>query len=98
MSDVLFCQAWISLLHLPNPRAKRPLKLMGSNGAFLSWCNTRERFQEGDASQTFRSVSMETRRKGRFSTLLTFVEQIAVTSCPGTGRVGSRLQNLQGVP
>ena len=53
----LCCQAWISLLLLPEPRAnkKTVLKvrcfkdapLRGSKGAFVSWCSTRERFQEG---------------------------------------------------
>ena len=51
------CHAWISLLLLPEPRAKRKTalkvrcfndaSLRGSNGAFVSWCRTRERFQEG---------------------------------------------------
>ena len=49
----LFCQACISLLHLPYPRAKRKTvlkvkcfkeaSLFGSKGAFVSWCKTRER-------------------------------------------------------
>ena len=53
----LCCQAWISLLLLPEPRAKRKTalkvrcfrdaSLRGSKGAFVSWCSTRERFQEG---------------------------------------------------
>ena len=53
----LCCHAWISLLCLPEPRAKRKtvLKvrcfrdafLRGSKGAFVSWCSTRERCQEG---------------------------------------------------
>ena len=53
----LCCHAWISLLLLPEPRAKRKTvlkvrcfrdaSLSGSKGAFVSWCSTRERFQEG---------------------------------------------------
>ena len=53
----LCCHAWISLLFLPEPRAKRKTvlkvrcfrdaSLRGSKGAFVSWCSTRERFQEG---------------------------------------------------
>ena len=53
----LCCHAWISLLLLPEPRAKRKTvlkvrcfrdaSLSGSKGALVSWCNTRERFQEG---------------------------------------------------
>ena len=53
----LCCHAWISLLLLPEPRAKRKTvlkvrcfrdaSLRGSKGAFVSWCSTRERFQEG---------------------------------------------------
>ena len=53
----LCCHACISLLLLPEPRAKRKTvlkvrcfsdaSLRGSKGAFVSWCNTRERFQEG---------------------------------------------------
>ena len=57
LSDVLVLKACISLLRLHNPRAKRKTVLkvkffkeassIGSNGAFVSWCNTRDRFQEG---------------------------------------------------
>ena len=53
----LCCHAWISLLLLPEPRAKRKTvlkvrcfkdaSLRGSKGAFVSWCSTKERFQEG---------------------------------------------------
>ena len=53
----LCCHAWISLRLLPEPRAKRKTvlkvtcfrdaSLSGSKGAFVSWCSTRERFQEG---------------------------------------------------
>ena len=60
----LFCQACISLLRLPDPRAKRKtvlkgkcfkeVSLIGSNGAFVSWCKTRER------GFSFGSVSVET--------------------------------------
>ena len=44
-------------MRLPEPKAKRKTvfkvkcvreaSLMGSYGAFVSWCKTRERFQEG---------------------------------------------------
>ena len=57
LTGVLFCQACISLLRLPDPRAKgktvlkvkcfKNASLIGSTGAVVSWCNTRERFQEG---------------------------------------------------
>ena len=69
---VFLCRkAWISLLSLPEPKAKRKtvLKVMlscfkktslrGSNWAFVSWYSTRERFQEGMPLMTFRSVSVE---------------------------------------
>ena len=54
---LLCCHAWISLLRLPEPKANRKVvlkvkcfkdaSLRGSNGAFVNWCSTRERFQEG---------------------------------------------------
>ena len=51
----LCCHACISLLLLPEPSAKRNMvlkvksfkSLRGSKGAFVNWCSTRERFQEG---------------------------------------------------
>ena len=63
----LCCHAWISLLLLPEPRAKRKTvlkvrcfrdaSLSGSKGAFVSWCSTRERFH---TPPPFGSVSVET--------------------------------------
>ena len=74
-------QAWISLLCLPEPRANRKTVLKvkcfseasfkGSKGAFVSWCKTRERFQEGmPLSLSLWKIS---RRRVRFSSLLTLV-------------------------
>ena len=50
-------QAWISLMCLPEPKSSRKTVLKvkcfseasfkGSKGALVSWCKTRERFQEG---------------------------------------------------
>ena len=72
---VLLCQAWISLLHLPDPRGKRKtvLKvkcfkedpLIGSNGALVSRCKTSERLQEGIPSLGL-SLWRLSRRRARF--------------------------------
>ena len=77
----LCCQAWISLLLLPEPRAKRKTvlkvkcfsdaSLRGSKGAFVSWCNTRERFQEGIPLRPLGlSLWKLSRRRVRLSSLL----------------------------
>ena len=77
-------QAWISLLRLPEPKAKRKrvLKvkcfreapLRGSNGGFVSWCSTRERFQEGMPLRPLGlSLWKLSRRRARFSSLLTLM-------------------------
>ena len=75
-------QAWISLLRLPEPKASRKTVLKvncfseasfkGSKGALVSWCNTRERFQEGIPLLPLGlSLWKLSRRRGRFSSLLT---------------------------
>ena len=77
----LCCQAWISLLLLPEPRAKRKTvlkvrcfrdaSLSGSKGAFVSWCSTRERFQEGIPLRPLGlSLWKLSRRRERLSSLL----------------------------
>ena len=59
----LFTQAWILVLCFPDARANRKtvLKarcfreafLRGSKGALVSWCKTRDRFQEGISVRRF---------------------------------------------
>ena len=77
-------QAWISLLRLPEPKAIRKTVLkvkcfkeasfMGSNGAFVNWCSTRERFQEGMPLLPLGlSLWKLSRRRVRFSSLLTLM-------------------------
>ena len=77
-------QAWISLLSLPEPKAIRKTVLKGkcfkeayfrgSKGAFVSWCNTRDRFQEG---MPFLPLGLSLwklfRRRVRFASLLTLM-------------------------
>ena len=63
----LLSQAWISLVCLPEPKAKRKTvlkvrsfkeaSLRGCKRAFVSWCRTRERFQD---KMPLGSVSTET--------------------------------------
>ena len=83
----LCCQACISLLLLPEPRAKWKTVLKvkcfsdasfrGSKGAFVSWCNTRERFQEGTPLLPFGlSLWKQSRRQVRFSSLLMLMEEL----------------------
>ena len=77
----LFCKACISHLRLPNPRAKRKTvlkvkcfkeaSLIGSNGAFVSWCKNQGEVPGGDSPPAFGSVSGKlSRRRVRFSSLL----------------------------
>ena len=77
----LCCHAWISLLLLPEPRAKtkivlkvrcfRDASLSGSKGAYVSWCSTRERFQEGIPLHPLGlSLWKLSRRRVRLSSLL----------------------------
>ena len=85
---MFFCnQAWISLLRLPEPRANRKTVLKvkcfnedsfkDSKGAFVSWCKTRDRFQEGipllNLSLSIWKLSL---RPVRFSSLLTLMEEL----------------------
>ena len=65
----LFCQACISLLRLPDPRAKRKtvLKVKCFKEAFnwfkmnlVSWCKNQEEVPGGDSPPAFGSVSVET--------------------------------------
>ena len=83
----LCCQACISLLLLPDPRAKRKTvlrvrcfsdaSLRGSKGALVNWCNTRERFQEGTPLQPWGLPLWKlSRRRVRFSSLLILMEEI----------------------
>ena len=78
----LCCHAWISLLLLLEPRAKRKTvlkvrcfsvaSLRGSKGAFVSWCNTRERFHEGIPLLPLGlSLWKLSKRRVRLSSLLT---------------------------
>ena len=80
-------QAWISLLCLPEPKANkktvlnvrcfREASLRGSNGAFVSWCSTRERFQEGMPLLPLGlSLWKLSRRRVRFSSLLTLMVEL----------------------
>ena len=47
---------------------------MGSKGALVNWCNTRERFQEGMPLLPLGlSLWKLSRRRVRFSSLLTFM-------------------------
>ena len=77
----LCSQAWISVLCLLEPKAKRKTvlkvkcfreaSLRGSKGAFVSWCNTRERFQEGTHLEPLGlSLWKLSKRRERFSSLL----------------------------
>ena len=90
----LFYQAWISLLRLPNPRAKRKTllkvkcfkeaSLIGSNGAFVSWCNTSERFQEGMPLRPLGlSLWKVSKRRVRFSSLMTLMGKFPSLSTMG---------------
>ena len=78
----LCSQAWISFLHLPEPRTIRKTVLKvkcfkeasfrGSKGAFVSWCNTRDRFQDGMPLLPLGlSLWKLSRKRVRFSSLLT---------------------------
>ena len=82
--------------------------LKGSNGAFVSWCKTSERFQEGIPLRPFGSVSVETIQEtseilmfaninGRIPQFASSCHQwyLAVTSCPGKGIVGSACPAVQ---
>ena len=80
--------AWISLLHLPEPRANRKTVLKvkcfsetsfkSSKGAFISLCRTRERFQVGMPLLPLGlSLWKLSRRRVRFSSMLTLTG-----SCP----------------
>ena len=115
----LCCHACISLL-LPEPRAKRKTvlkvrcfrdaSLRGSKGAFVSWCSTRERFQEGiPLCPLGLSLWKLSKKRVRLSSLLilTVVSPSlsamadlcqwcwAVTSCPQRGAIGSQPPTLQ---
>ena len=94
-----------------DPRAKRKTvlkvkcfkeaSLIGSNGAFVSWCKTRERFQEGNPLWPLGlSLWKLSRRRVKFSSLLILMSEFpslsametcnhqwcwAVTSCPEKG-------------
>ena len=79
----LCCHAWISLLRLPEPKANRKVvlkvkcfkdaSLRGSNGAFVSWCSTRERFKEGIPLRPLGlSLWKLSKRRVRLSSLLIF--------------------------
>ena len=85
--------------------------LRGSKGAFVSWCSTRERFQEGTPLRPFGlSLWKLSKRRVRLSFLLilTVVSPSlsemedcihqwcwAVTSCPQRGTLGSQPPTLQ---
>ena len=80
-------QAWISLLRLPEPRANRKTVLKvkcfreasfkGSKGAFVSWCRTRVRFQEGMPLLPLGlSLWKRSRRRVRFSSLPTLMGEL----------------------
>ena len=80
-------QAWISLLRLPEPRANRKTVLKvkcfseaffkDSKGALVSWCKTRERFQEGIPPLPLGlSLWKLSRRRVRFSSLLTLMGEL----------------------
>ena len=85
---MLLCnQAWISLLRLPEPRAKRKTVLKvkcfseasfkGSKGALVSWCRARERFQLGMPLLPLGlSLWKLSRRQVRFSSLLTLMGEL----------------------
>ena len=81
-------QAWISLLRLPERRARRKTVLKvkcfneasfkGTKGAFVNWCRTSERFQGGMPLLPLGlSLWKLSRRRARFSSLLTLM-----VSCP----------------
>ena len=83
----LFCQAWISLLRLPEPRASRKTVLkvkcfnedspIGSKGALVNWCRTRERFQEGMPLLPLGlSLWKLSRRQVRLSSLLILMDEL----------------------
>ena len=109
----LCCHAWISLLLLPEPNAKRKTvlkvkcfrdaSLSGSKGAFVNWCSTKERFQEGIPNRPLGlSLWKISRRQVRlyypvYQQWQTCIHQWswAVTSCPQRGRVGSQPPTLQ---
>ena len=118
---MFFCnQVCISLLRLPEPRANRKTVLKvkcfneasfrGSKGAFVSWCKTRGRFQEGIPLLPLGlSLWKLSRRRVRFSSLLTLMGELpnwiyihrwylVVTSGPGTGARGSQLWISEVVP
>ena len=80
-------QTWISLLRLPEPRARRKIVLKvkcfseasfkGSKGAFVSWCRTSERFQDGIPLLPLGlSLWKLSKRQVRFSSLLTLMEEL----------------------
>ena len=79
----LFCQACISLLHLPDPRANRKTVLKVkffmkafSSGALVTWYNTRERFQEGiPLGPLGLPLWKLSRRHIRFSSLLILMDE-----------------------
>ena len=85
---MLLCnQGWISLLRLPEPRANRKTVLKvkcfneasfkGSKGAFVSWCKTRNRFQEGIPLLPLGlSLWKLSRRRVRFSSLVTLMGEL----------------------
>ena len=83
----LCSQAWISLLGLPGPRAKRQSVLKvkcfreaffkGSKGALVNLCSTRERFPEGMPLLPLGlSLWKLSRRRARFSSLLTLTDEL----------------------
>ena len=83
----LCSQAWISLLCLPEPRASRKTVLKvkcfseasfkGSKGALVSWCKTRDSFQEGIPLLPLGlSLWKLSRRRVRFSSLPTLMVEL----------------------
>ena len=112
----LCSQVWISLLCLPEPRANRVLKVKcfseasfkGSKGALVSWCKTRERFQEGIPLLPLGlSLWKLSRRQVRFSSLLTLMGELpncihqwyqAATSCLEISARGSQIWLSEVVP
>ena len=112
------------LMRLPEPRASRKTVLKvkcfseasfkGSKGAFVSWCRTRESFQEGMPLLPLGlSLWKLSRRQVRFSSLLTLMGELpnlsamaicshqwypAATSCPETSTEGSQLWLSEVVP
>ena len=89
----LFCQACISLLCLPDPRAKRKtvLKVKCFKEAFnwfkmnlVSWCKNQEEVPGGDSPPAFGSVSVETIQETSEILILTDIDgQISQTISNG---------------